>query len=61
MLMALVQCSTMQGSIGFCGCGLVSMSILCSRTLLEEDYRDVLESRLRASLPASTAGSVSHQ
>lgn len=44
---------------GFCGCGLVAISVLCSRTLLEEDYRDVLESRLKASLPVSTAGSVS--
>lgn len=34
------------------------MAVISSRALLEEDYRKVLEVRLKASLPASSAGYV---
>lgn len=34
------------------------MAVISSRALLEEDYRKVLEVRLKASLPASSAGCV---
>ena len=41
-----------EGVLSYC----VAMLIFFFRTLLEDDYKQVLQSRISASLPSSTAG-----
>lgn len=53
-----MPCSIMQGSCWGVVRGVAKVFPFISRTLLEEDYRKVLEARLKGSLPVSTTGYV---